>query len=109
LQLRRAGDVAQLRVTGTLAALRAAQSAGLISAGDATTLEEAWKLISRSRDAVMLARGRASDTMPADPRDLAAVAVLLGYGKADAPSLRDDLAKAMRQASKVVERLFWGH
>jgi len=107
VQLRRAGDVPQLRVTGTLAALRAAAAAGLISAGDAATLEDAWKLVSHTRDAVMLARGRASDTMPADPRDLAAVAVLLGYSLADAQALRDDLAKAMRQASKVVGRLFW--
>jgi len=108
LQLRSAGKVAALQVTGTLAALRAAKAAGIISSAEATTLANAWKLISRTRDALMLARGRSTDTMPSDPRDLAAVAMLLGYGKVDAPQLRDDLAKSMRQASKVVDRLFWG-
>jgi len=109
LQLRHAGAVPALRVTGTLAALRAAEAAGLIDPADARTLADSWTLVSRVRDAIMLARGRGSATMPSDARDLAAVAMLLGYGKAEASTLLDDLAKAMRQAARVAGRLFWEH
>ena len=108
LQLSHAGVVPSLRVTGTLAALRAATEAGLMTAGDAKVLSEAWQLVSRVRDAIVLTRGRAADTLPSDARDVAAVAVLLGYGKAEASALWADLAKAMRRASRVAERLFWG-
>ena len=108
LQMRHAGAVPGLRLTGTLAALRGAEEVGLIRASESRTLADAWKLISRARDALMLARGRPTDTVPSDPRDLAAVAMLLGYGKAEASELRDDLAKAMRQAARVVDKLFWG-
>ena len=79
LQLRHAGVVADLRTTRTSAALAAASAAGLISAVDAEILTTAWLLASRIRDAVMLGRGRPSDTLPTSPVDLAVVARLLGY------------------------------
>lgn len=108
LQLCHAGTTPSLRVTGTLAALRAGAAADLISPGDAATLIDSWRLVSAVRDAIMLARGRAADTVPSDPRDMAAVAMLLQYNRADALTLVEDLAKAMRQASRVADKLFWG-
>ncbi len=74
LQLRHARAVPELRTTRTSAALAAASTAGLISAADAETLTTAWLLASRIRDAVMLVRGRPSDTLPTSPVDLAVVA-----------------------------------
>jgi len=107
-QLRYAHDVPSLQVTGTLDALRAVAAAGLMTPEDALVLNQTWQLVSRVRDAVVLTRGRASDSLPSDARDIAAVAVLLGYGKSEASSLWSDLAKAMRRAARVVERQFWG-
>ena len=108
LQLEWAGRLPALRVTGTLQALRAASDNNLLTREDAATLAESWQLVSRVRDAIVLARGRPADTVPSDARDLAAVAMLLGYGKAEASTLGDDLAKAMRQAARVAENIFWG-
>ena len=47
---------------------------------DAQTLDEAWVLATRVRNAVMLVRGRAGDTFPSDARELGAVGRYLGYG-----------------------------
>jgi len=108
MQLRHASEVPSLQVTGTLEALRAISEAGLMTPSDAETLSQTWQFVSRIRDAIVLTRGRASDALPSAARDIAAVAVLLGYGKAEASSLWSDLAKGMRRASRVVERQFWG-
>lgn len=106
-QLRHASDHPSLRVTGTLEALGELREKGLISESDAADLELAWRMASRIRNAIMVARGRASDAIPSDARDVAAIGWLLGYGRADASALIDDYLRAARRASKVVERLFW--
>jgi [glutamine synthetase] adenylyltransferase / [glutamine synthetase]-adenylyl-L-tyrosine phosphorylase len=107
LQLRHAWTVPELRTTQTLAALAAASKAGLIAPADADTLAAAWLLASRIRDAVMLARGRASDTLPTSPADLAVVARILGYPPDGAQDLDQDWRRSARQARAVMERLFY--
>jgi glutamate-ammonia-ligase adenylyltransferase len=52
LQMRHAGAVPELRTTQTLAALEAAVAADLISRSDADILAAAWRLVSRTRNAV---------------------------------------------------------
>ncbi len=108
LQLRHATAVPQLRTTRTHAALAAASSAGLVSAGDAATLTASWLLASRIRDAVMLVRGRPSDTLPTLPVDLAAVAQVLGYPPGGSQDLVQDWRRTARQARAVMQRLFYG-
>ena len=108
LQLRHAYAVPALRTTRTLAALTAACEAGLIAAADAAVLTGAWLLASRIRDAVMLARGRGSDTLPSSPGELAVVARLLGYPPDGAQDLAQDWRRSGRQARAVMERLFYG-
>jgi [glutamine synthetase] adenylyltransferase / [glutamine synthetase]-adenylyl-L-tyrosine phosphorylase len=108
LQLRHAWAVPELRTTRTLAALHAASSAGLITVADADTLASSWLLASRIRDAVMLVRGRASDTLPSLPIDLAVVAQVLGYPLGGSQDLVQDWRRAARQARAVMERLFYG-
>ena len=66
LQMRHAGTVEGLRTPQTLPALQAAVDADLIASEDAETLAEAWRLVSRVRNAVTLVRGRAR--RPAAPR-----------------------------------------
>ena len=64
-----------LRTTRTLEALRAAVEEGLLDAGDATVLAEAWRFASRIRDAIMLVTGpRRATACPADVRERALIA-----------------------------------
>jgi glutamate-ammonia-ligase adenylyltransferase len=107
LQLRYAHSTAGLRTTRTLGALAAAAGAGLISGGDAEVLATAWRLATRIRDAVMLVRGRPGDTLPSAPRELAAVARVLGYRPGESGKLVDDHRREARRARAVMERIFY--
>ncbi|MDR1432206.1 MAG: bifunctional [glutamine synthetase] adenylyltransferase/[glutamine synthetase]-adenylyl-L-tyrosine phosphorylase [Propionibacteriaceae bacterium] len=108
LQLRHVGENAVLRDTTTLGALRALEECGLVAAADAACLREAWLLASRVRNAVMLLRGRASDLIPTDMRELSAVAGILGYPKGESSLLFQEYRRATRLARQVMDRLFWG-
>jgi glutamate-ammonia-ligase adenylyltransferase len=107
LQLQHAYVTPGLRTTRTLAALDAATDAGLITSDDADMLATAWRLATRIRDAVMLVRGRPADTLPTAPRELAAVARLLGYRPGESGKLLDDQRRAARRARGVMERIFY--
>ncbi|MFE0902977.1 bifunctional [glutamine synthetase] adenylyltransferase/[glutamine synthetase]-adenylyl-L-tyrosine phosphorylase [Streptomyces rochei] len=107
MQLRHGHEEAGLRTTRTRAALAAACEAGLISAENATTLDEAWVLATRVRNAVMLVRGRAGDTFPTDPRELAAVGRYLGHGPGHAGDMLDEYRRTARRARAVVDELFY--
>ncbi|MEV0259431.1 bifunctional [glutamine synthetase] adenylyltransferase/[glutamine synthetase]-adenylyl-L-tyrosine phosphorylase [Streptomyces sp. NPDC050732] len=108
LQLQHAGTVPGLRTTRTRAALAAAREAELIPADDAATLDEAWVLATRVRNAVMLVRGRAGDTFPSDGRELAAVARYLGYDTGHVGDMLDDYRRSTRRARAVMEERFYG-
>ncbi len=107
LQLRHAGALPELRTTATLPALQAATDADLIGESDAVILRDAWTLASRIRNGIMLLRGRASDSLPTDTRELGALAEVLGFTKGEASVLQETYLKATRQARAVMDRLFW--
>ncbi|WP_121746668.1 bifunctional [glutamine synthetase] adenylyltransferase/[glutamine synthetase]-adenylyl-L-tyrosine phosphorylase [Streptomyces sp. E2N166] len=107
MQLRHGHAERGLRTTRTRQALSAACDAGLISAENAGTLDEAWVLATRVRNAVMLVRGRAADTFPTDPRELAAVGRYLGHGPGRAGDMLDEYRRTARRARAVVEDLFY--
>jgi glutamate-ammonia-ligase adenylyltransferase len=106
LQLQHAATVPGLRTTSTLPALTAAVDVGLIAAADAKVLREAWLIATRVRNAIMLARGRASDVLPTEPRSLAAVARAMGYAPGHTGDLLEDYRRATRRARAVHERVF---
>jgi glutamate-ammonia-ligase adenylyltransferase len=108
LQLQHAHRLPQLRSTRTIVALRAAREAGIIDPLDAGQLEEAWLMASRIRNSIMLMRGRASDSIPGDARELASLAELLGYGSGESSHLLADYRRVTRRARAVVDRVFWG-
>ncbi|MFI9718607.1 bifunctional [glutamine synthetase] adenylyltransferase/[glutamine synthetase]-adenylyl-L-tyrosine phosphorylase [Streptomyces sp. NPDC052396] len=108
LQLRHGWEVPGLRTTRTRRALTAACAAGLIPADEARTLDEAWVLATSVRNAVMLVRGRAGDTFPGDPRELAAVGRYLGYEPGHVGDMLDDYRRVTRRARGVVEERFYG-
>ncbi|MFJ9429960.1 bifunctional [glutamine synthetase] adenylyltransferase/[glutamine synthetase]-adenylyl-L-tyrosine phosphorylase [Streptomyces sp. NPDC101490] len=108
LQMRHGWAEPGLRTTRTRRALAAAHAAGLIPTEEAATLDEAWVLASRVRNAVMLVRGRAGDTFPTAPRELAAVGRYLGYEAGHVGEMVDDYRRITRRARAVVEELFYG-
>jgi [glutamine synthetase] adenylyltransferase / [glutamine synthetase]-adenylyl-L-tyrosine phosphorylase len=108
LQLRHAGQVPGLRTTRTLQALGSAAASELIAADDAAVLRDAWRLAMRLRNAVLLVRGRASDFLPRDARERAAVAYLCGYRADEGARIVEDYQRATRRARAVIDRVFWG-
>ncbi|MEU6271459.1 bifunctional [glutamine synthetase] adenylyltransferase/[glutamine synthetase]-adenylyl-L-tyrosine phosphorylase [Streptomyces populi] len=108
MQLRHGWSEPGLRTTRTREALAAARAAELLSTEDAATLDEAWVLATRVRNAVMLVRGRAGDTFPSDGRELAAVGRYLGYDPGHVGDMLDDYRRTTRRARAVVDELFYG-
>ncbi|MET9659731.1 bifunctional [glutamine synthetase] adenylyltransferase/[glutamine synthetase]-adenylyl-L-tyrosine phosphorylase [Streptomyces sp. NPDC006510] len=97
-----------LRTTRTREALAAACAAELIPGEDAQTLDEAWVLATRVRNAVMLVRGRPGDTFPSGPRELTAIGRYLGYEPGHVGDMLDDYRRITRRARAVVEERFYG-
>jgi glutamate-ammonia-ligase adenylyltransferase len=108
LQMQHAGQVASLRTPQTLAALEAAREADLISAGDCDLLCEGWRMVSRMRNAVALARGKGSDHLPGEARERAAVASIMGYPPGSTDQMVNDYLRTTRRSREVVDRIFWG-
>ncbi|MFF7336810.1 bifunctional [glutamine synthetase] adenylyltransferase/[glutamine synthetase]-adenylyl-L-tyrosine phosphorylase [Streptomyces sp. NPDC008163] len=108
MQMRHGHEIPGLRTTRTRAALAAACAAGLIPEDDARTLDEAWVLATRVRNAVMLVRGRPGDTFPSVPRELTAVGRYLGYEEGHVGDMLDDYRRVTRRARGVVDERFYG-
>ncbi|MGD3105112.1 bifunctional [glutamine synthetase] adenylyltransferase/[glutamine synthetase]-adenylyl-L-tyrosine phosphorylase [Streptomyces sp. YGL11-2] len=107
MQMRHGWEIPGLRTTRTRDALAAAHAAGLIGTEDAQTLDEAWVLAARVRNAVMLVRGRPGDTFPAAGRELSAVGRYLGYEEGHVGDMVDDYRRITRRARGVMEELFY--
>jgi glutamate-ammonia-ligase adenylyltransferase len=105
LQMQHAHAIPGLRTTRTVAALDAAAEAGLMSSSDAEVLAEAWRFVSRIRNAGFLVRGKPANSLDELAADRAAVAALMGY--AESEPLMDDYRRITRRARKSVERLFY--
>ncbi|MYQ38260.1 glutamate-ammonia-ligase adenylyltransferase [Streptomyces sp. LamerLS-316] len=108
MQMQHGWEEPGLRTPRTREALAAACAAGLIPAEEAQTLDEAWVLASRVRNAVMLVRGRPGDTFPSNPRELTAVGRYLGYEPGHAGDMLEDYRRITRRARAVVEERFYG-
>lgn len=100
LQLR-----ASVPAQGTLDALGALVSAGVLAAGDADTLVASYRFCEATRNRLYLVRGRPGDSLPPPGRQLTSVARSLGT---TAPELREQYRRLTRRARAVTERLFYG-
>lgn len=107
LQMRYAHKVVGLRTTRTVEAIDAAAEAALLSRADAKVLVEAWTMVSRIRNGVVLMRAKPAESMVEAPMDRAGLAHLIGVGAERSEELIDRYLKVTRQARKVVERVFW--
>ena len=92
----------------TLEALEAARAGRPDRDGDAAELAAAWRMATAIRNAVMLVRGRPSDMVPIDVRELRAVAFVLGYPVGESGRMLEDYRRITRRARLVFERLFYG-
>lgn len=108
LQMQHGWSVPGLRTTRTREALSAACAVELIPADEARTLDDAWVLATRVRNAVMLVRGRPGDTFPSDGREMTAVGRYLGYEPGHVGDMLDDYRRITRRARAVVEERFYG-
>jgi [glutamine synthetase] adenylyltransferase / [glutamine synthetase]-adenylyl-L-tyrosine phosphorylase len=108
LQMQHADEVPGLRTSQTLPALAAAREAGLIEERDERELADAWRMATAIRNAVMIVRGRASDMVPTDVRELRAVGFVLGHPVGDSGRVLEDYRRVTRRARHVFERLFYG-
>ncbi len=108
LQMQHAGRVEGLRTTRTVEALEAAVAADVLGRADADALVAAWRAASGLRNAVLQVRGKASDSLPRDPRERAAVAHVRGYEVGESDAMLNDYLRVTRRARAVVERIFWG-
>ncbi|WP_141012992.1 bifunctional [glutamine synthetase] adenylyltransferase/[glutamine synthetase]-adenylyl-L-tyrosine phosphorylase [Nocardioides sambongensis] len=107
LQLRYGAEHEGLRTVRTLAAVEAAAEAGLLSVPDAATLTDAWRMVSRVRNAVLLARGKPADQFPRASLERTAVAGIMGYPLDQTDALANDYLRTTRHAHLVVDRVFW--
>ncbi|HET7351262.1 MAG TPA: bifunctional [glutamine synthetase] adenylyltransferase/[glutamine synthetase]-adenylyl-L-tyrosine phosphorylase [Marmoricola sp.] len=108
LQMQHAGRVPELRTTKTLEALEVAVAHDLLGAEDAEGLAEAWRFASRIRNATVQVRGKASDQLPRDARERAAVAAIMGYEQGESDAMVNDYLRSARRARGIVDRVFWG-
>ncbi|MGA7148531.1 MAG: hypothetical protein WBX17_08610, partial [Microbacterium sp.] len=88
--------------------LHAAANAGLVASEDAAILEEAWRLVSRIRNGVVLMRAKPAESMVEQAAEKAGLAHLLGYRQDEGERMVDDYLRITRQARAVIERVFWG-
>ncbi len=107
LQLRHGAELAGLRTTRTVAALTAAEAAGLVKQEEAETLIRAWRSATRVRNALVLTRGKPGDSLPTDLRELSGVARVLGYPPGAAGTMVDDYRRSTRRARTVVDGVFY--
>jgi glutamate-ammonia-ligase adenylyltransferase len=95
----------QVRSPGTMAALRALVSAGVLDADDAEILAESYRFCERARNRLYLVRGARGDALPSRADHLAFLSRSLGMTPAE---LRSAYRRVTRRAREVTERLFYG-
>ncbi len=107
VQLRHAGAHPELRTPSTLGALGAAADLGLVGADHAEALAAAWRLASAMRNAGVLFRGKAVDSVPTYDRDADGVGRVLGIGAGTAQDLGERYRRVARRARAAFEAEFY--
>ena len=107
-QLEHGFKLPEITSTETMPALRQEVAHELVTESDFSQLEAAWKLVMRVRNAAMLVRGRATDTVPTDLLELSRVSHLLGYGLRGGQQLIDEYRRLTRRSRAVIKREFYG-
>ena len=96
-----------VRAPSTLGALAALEAGGVVDAGDAEVLRDAYRFCERARNRWWLVGSAptSADALPARPADLSRLARSLGTTPSE---LREEYLRVTRRSRRVVERLFYG-
>lgn len=94
-----------VRATGTVAALRALATTGVLAEEDTDVLRTAYRFCELVRNRWFLVNSAPSDSLPVQPEPLLWLARSLNTTPGD---LREDYRRVTRRARKVVERVFYG-
>ena len=95
-----------LRVPGTVPALMAMETAGLLPAEDSHTLTEAYRRLTRLRNAMWLQAGSSQDVLPQEPSQRRIPARL--WGAADETIFDTEIQETMTQVRRLFENYFTG-
>lgn len=106
LQLRHGGSRPELRVQGTLPALRRLREAGVIAGDDFESLTSSYLFCTRARLRLHLQEGSVSDSLPTDPAAASRLAASLGFERTG--ELREQYRRHTRRARRSFERIFYG-
>jgi glutamate-ammonia-ligase adenylyltransferase len=105
LQLQHGGATTELRVTGTLPALRALRDAGRLAAQDFDSLHSAYLFLTRVRLRLHLQSGQPVDWYPTQPEQAAPLAASLGFDRQS--EMHEEYRRHTRKARRVFEALFY--
>jgi glutamate-ammonia-ligase adenylyltransferase len=97
-----------LRVEGTLDALEAAASEGLLEPQDLDRLQDAYRFLMELRNRLFFLYGRPTDVLPVKPEEMEALGIAMGYSEQPRQELDDAYLRHTRRARKVAERIIFG-
>ena len=107
LTMQHAARVPEMHTTSTLEALDAAAAAEVISQTDCEALVDSWLMASRTRNALVLVRGKPTDQLPSQGKVLSAVAAICD-DDADPAEFLNRYLRVTRHGRRAVDHLFWG-
>ncbi|HET9061078.1 MAG TPA: hypothetical protein VFN61_14255, partial [Acidimicrobiales bacterium] len=90
---------------GTLDALHALESAGIVTSDEASALAASYEFCEAARNRLFLVRGGPGDSLPAPGTRLTTLARSLGTTPGQ---LREEYRRLTRRARRVTEQLFYG-
>lgn len=111
LTLEHAHENQALHNTSTLEVLNILEElddSSIISAQDAATLREAWLMATKSRNAIVLVRGKRRDQLPQPGPELARIAGAAGWDPTNQQDFLETYLRLTRHARSVVDQIFWG-
>jgi glutamate-ammonia-ligase adenylyltransferase len=106
LQLRHGGSHPEVRVPGTMDALRMLHETGRLAASDFEALSDSYLFCTRARLRLHLQSGTFSDSLPTDPAASSRLAMSLGFDRTW--ELREEYRRHTRRARRAFERIFYG-
>ena len=104
-QLKHGHGNSEIRAGNTLVALAALHHAGHLSDHEYRALESSYLFCTRVRMRLHLQAGRAMDSLPTEPADLARLASSLGFDRAS--ELREQYRRVTRRARQVFKERFY--
>ena len=107
LQLRHAATCPRLRTTSTLDALVRRHTARPDRRGGRRDARVGWRLATRVRNALVLARGRAGGLHPDRLRDVVRIARMVGYSPSQSGDFLDVYRRVTRRSRAVVDKVFY--